>query len=432
LQTIIRRHRVRIPVFRALAAFAALCATAVNLSAQQNAGRFQGASVDEGAKKLNVGAPQQDLSALGHVLAPGILFSPTITMEAGFNSNPDEYFSDAEGSPYGLTNSTNVFGFLGDQGATTLTLRTTFLQYSGDIIDNHRWDAGAALDNAYTLAPGTLATFGIYYLRDELSFVPSDNSGAYGQLGFREDGFESFVRLKTDQIDYLGSVVNASFTPTQLMLIQPSQFNFNRIEGASGFIFGPQARLGFYGELGGANLDYYDQGVENFLDRDASQIWGIAGMRFNLHPTLTFDAGWRLNVRQVEDKSVDDQTTSFFDGSLTWTPIPTFSLTAEIDRTFVEPSSIFAIMTDKIHYGMSAAYQLRPDLQIGVALRHDQKEQIGDIYDYHETEVSLVLGYQWSEKTLIYGLALHELVDEQTTGQSSEKFQVGAGTRMKF
>lgn len=423
---------MRILAFRALAAFAALSAMAADLSAQQSAGRFQGASVDDSARKLNVGAPKQDLSQLGHVLAPGILFSPTITMEAGFNSNPDEFFSGAEGSPYGLTNSTSVFGFLGDQGATTLTLRTTFLQYSGDIIDNRRWDAGAALDNAYTVAPGTLATFGIYYLRDELSLVPSDNSGAYGQLAFREDGFETFVRLKTDQIDYLGSVANASLNATQLMLVQPSQFNFHRIEGASGFIFGPQARIGFYGELGGANLDYYDQGTENILDRDATEIWGIAGMRFNLHPTLTFDAGWRLNVRQVEDKSVGDQTTSFFDGSLTWTPIQTFSLTAEIDRTFAEPSSTFAIMTDKIHYGMSASYQLRPGVQLGAALRHDQKEQIGDAFDYHETEVSLSLAYQWSEKILLYGLALHEVVEEQTTGQSSEKTQIGAGTRMKF
>ena len=423
---------MRIPVIRALAAFAALCATAAHLSAQQNAGRFQGASVDESAKKLNVGAPKQDLSALGHVLAPGILFSPTLTMEAGFNSNPDDFFSDAEGSPYGLTNSTNVFGFLGDQGATTLTLRATYLQYSGDIIDNRRWDAGAALDNAYTLAPGTLATFGIYYLHDELSLVPSDNGGAYGQLGFREDGFESFVRLKTDRIDYLGSVENSSFTPIELLLVQPTQFNFQRIEAVSGFIFGPQARIGFYSELGGANLDYYDQAVENILDRDATEIWGVAGMRFNLHPTLTFDAGWRLNVRQVDDRFVDDQTTSFFDGSLTWTPIPAFSLSAEIDRTFVEPASTFAVMTDKIHYGMSAAYQLRPDMQIGAALRHDQKEQIGDIFDYHETEVSLTLGYQWSETILVYGLALHKLIDEQTTGLSAEKFQVGAGTRMRF
>jgi len=419
-------------VIRSIAAFAMLCAFTASLSAQGTGSRFQGASVDSGAEKLDVGQPKQDLSGLGYVLAPGVIFAPTGTVETGYNSNPDELFADAEGSLYGLANTSSVLGFIKSTGATTLTMRGTFLQYDGDVTDSSRWDAGLALDNAYAIAPNTQATFGIYYLRDEISLVASDNQGGYGQLAFREDGFETFMRLRADQVDYLGSFSDSSLNAEELALRQPSQFNLKRLEGVSGFIFGPQARIGVYAELGGANLDYYDQGAEDILDRDTSEIWAITGFRFNLRPDLTIDAGWRLNVRQVEDKTVDDQTTNFFDGRLIWTPKETLRIVGEVDRKFAEPSSTLAVMTDRIHYGASVFYKIRSDVELSAALRHDQKEQIGDDFDYHETEVSLSMAYQWSEKTTLYGLALHETIEEQSTGQTADKFQIGGGTRIKF
>ena len=83
-----------------------------------------------------------------------------MTTEVGYNSNPDKLFTNAQGSLYGLSNATAVFGFLNATGATTLTLRGTLLEYDADIARSSRWDAGMALDNAYAVAPGTVATFG--------------------------------------------------------------------------------------------------------------------------------------------------------------------------------------------------------------------------------------------------------------------------------
>ncbi len=419
---------------RALALICAICAVPSFAMAQQGGARFQGGTLDESAKKLGVGSgPKQDLSALGHNIAPGVYFLPTLSMETGYNSNPDEFFSDIQGSPYGLANATGVFGFIGDTGATTLTLRGTLLQYDGGIENDSRWDSGFALDNAYAIAPGTIATFGGYYLRDEISFVSSDNEGAYGQLAYKLPDFETFGRAKVDQIGYLGDYSGTSATSSlELLLLQPSQFNVQRIEGVSGFIFGPQERIGFYGELGGANLNYYTQNAEYFLDRDATEFWAVSGIRFNLHPTVTIDTGWRVNVRQIDDPSVGEQSSNYFDGKLTWTPVDTFRFVAEIDRSYVEPISALALVGDKIHYGVSAFYKLRPDVELSGGLRHDQIDQIGDVVDYHETEVSLSLAYQWSEKTVVYGLISNEFVEEQTTGQDYSKLQVGAGTKIQF
>lgn len=424
---------MRTTFYRALALSCAVCLWPAPLLAQQSATRFQGSTLDESSKKLGVGAPKNNLSELGYTLAPGVVFQPTLTMESGYNSNPDEFFTGAEGSPYGLANASAVFGFLKSTGATTLTLRGTFLQYDGDIEDSSRWDTGVALDNAYAISPGMVATFGTYYLRDEISIVASDNGGAYGQLAYKEPDFEAFARLKGDQIGYLGDVAGPpGIDPLDLLLIQPSQFNVRRIEGVSGFIFRPQARIGFYGELGGADLDYYTQNAENVLDRDANEFWAISGFRFNLHPSLVLDTGWRFNVRQSEDRRVGDRSSNYFDGRLIWTPVETLRFVAEADRSFVEPVSTSAVVGDKVHYGASVFYQARPDLEIGAALRHDQIEQIGDVFDYHETEISFSMTYQWNEKTIVYGLIGNEHVEEQTTGLSYNKLQAGAGAKIKF
>ena len=420
--------------FRALAvlcAFALLALSPASLSAQQ-ARRFQGGSIDDNAKKLGIGEPQTNVSGLGHNIAPGVYFLPTLTLETGYNSNPDEFFVDYEGSPYGLANATGVFGFLKDNGATTLTLRGTLLQYSDDITDPGRWDAGLALDNAYSIAPNTIASFGAYYLRDEISLVASDNEGAYGQLAYKQPDFETFGRLKIEQIGYLGDVATTPATPVVVLLSQPSQFDVQRAEGVSGFIFGPQQRIGFYSEIGGANLDYYSQNTERFLDRDATEFWAISGFRFNLHPSLVVDTGWRFNVRQTEDKFVEERDSNYFDGRLIWTPSQTVRFVAEIDRQFVEPVSGLALMGDKIHYGAAIAYVMRPGFEIGGALRYDQIDQIGDVFEYDETEISLSLSYQWSEKVAVYGLIGNEHVEELATGLSYDKFNIGAGAKIRF
>jgi Putative beta-barrel porin 2 len=423
---------LRLHLIRALSLSCAVCVCPAALLAQQGATRFQGATLEESSKKLGLGAPKSNLSELGYTIAPGIVFAPTGNMETGYSSNPDEFFANAKGSLYGLTNSTAVIGFLKSTGATTLTFRGTLLQYDGDIANSSRWDSGLALDNAYAVGPNTVATFGAYYLRDEISFVPSDNEGAYGQLAYKEPDFETFGRLKFDQIGYLGNVSSAGADPIALLFAQPSQFDVQRVEGVSGFIFGPQARIGVYGELGGANLDYYSQSVENLLDRDAAELWATGGLRFNLHPSLVVDAGWRVNVRQVEDRRVSDPSTNYFDGRVTWTPVANLSFVAEVDRGFVEPVSSIAVAGDKIHYGASVVYQARPDLEFGANLRHDQIEQIGEDLDYHETELSLSVAYQWSEKATVYGLIGNEHVEEQVTGQSYDRLQVGAGTKIRF
>jgi hypothetical protein len=420
---------VRPQLYCAAIVLSGLCAAG---ALAQTAGRVQRSTIEENAKKLDVGASKQSPSGLGHVIAPNIVFAPTVTLESGYNTNPDEFFSDEEASPYGLANATGVFGFLHSAGATTLALRGTFQQYSDDIARSGRWDAGVAIDNAYTVAPNMLATFGAFYLRDEISLTASDNEGAYSQLAYKDSEFEAFVRVKGDQIGYLGEVTSATATPTELLLLQPSQFDMRRTETVSGFIFGPNARIGVYGELGGGLIDYTEQTLESILDRDADELWAVTGLRFNLHPTLVIDAGWRFNWREADDTSIDAEESNFFDGRLTWTPLAELQFVVEVDRRYSEPLSTLAIFSDKTHYGASAVYKPRPDLELSAGLRHDQIEQVGDVFDYHETEVSFAVAHQWSDSTTLYGLISNEHVEEQETGQSYDKLQVGAGTKIKF
>jgi hypothetical protein len=398
----------------------------------QNAGRIQRGTIEENAAKLDVGASKQNPASLGHEIAPGVVFSPTVTLESGYSTNPDELFAGAEESPYGLTNTTGVFGFLNTAGATTLALRGSYNQWSDDIQRSGRWDAGIAVDNAYVVAPKTIATFGAFYLRDELSSIASDNGGGYGQLAYKEDDFETFARVKADQIAYVTDVESATATPVELLLLQPSQFDMRRVEMVSGFIFGPNARIGVYGELGGGAIDYTEQTVEGILDRDADELWAITGLRLNLHKSLVVDAGWRFNFRETDDTSIDALESNYLDGRITWTPHETLQIVAEVDRRYSEPLSTLAIVSDKTHYGISVVYKVRPDVEISGGFRHDQIDQIGDVFEYRETEWSFSIAHQWSESTTVYGLLLHEHVEELTTDQSYDKLQVGGGTRVRF
>jgi hypothetical protein len=75
---------------------------------------------------------------------------------------------------------------------------------------------------------------------------------------------------------------------------------------------------------------------------------------------------------------------------------------------------------------------MRPGFEIGGALRYDQIDQIGDVFEYDETEISLSLSYQWSEKVAVYGLIGNEHVEELATGLSYDKFNIGAGAKIRF
>lgn len=423
---------MRISFFRTVV-LTVMFACAPGLVFAQQSSRFRGGSIDDGSKKLGVGETHGDLSQFGHVLAPGVVFAPTLTLEAGHNSNPDLLFSDAEATPYGLANFSGVFGFIRDTGATTLTFRGTSLEYDGDISGSTRWDAGVAIDNAYAVAPNTIATFGGFFLRDKLSSVASNSEGGYGQLTYSVEDFEGFARLRLNQIGYLGAVAGSSgLTATQIALLQPSQFDVQRIEGVSGFIINPRERIGFYGELGGANLDYYSQGAESVLDRDATEIWAIGGLRFNLHPSLVLDTGWRFNVRNTEDTTVGDVTSNFFDGRLTWTPQDNFQFVVEADRSYAEPMSTLGVVSDKIHYSASLFYKPRADVELSGSVQHDQLEQLGSTEDYHETVVSGSASYFWNEAIVLYGVVSQTHSEEQSSGDTANRLQLGAGTRIRF
>jgi hypothetical protein len=409
------------------------CLSAATGVHAQSATRFHGASIEEGQKRFGLGSPQPNLGNLGYVLADGILFLPTANFEAGFNSNPDKLFTDARSSAYGSTNLNSVLGFVNSSGATTIAARGTLLQYDEDIANSSRWDAGLAVDNAYAISPGTVATFGGYYLRDEINLVPSDNAGGYGQLTHKDSDIESFARVKVDQIAYRNGVPNAaSIPPALLPFIQNEQFNVARVEGVAGFIFGPSQPIGVYGELGGANLDYFSQNEENLLDRDAMEFWVTAGLRFRLDKTLIVDTGWRFNQRDFEDHAIHEHDSNFFDGRVTFTPADNLRFVAEIDRIIVEPVTALALAGERTRYAVSASYKPSPLWEIAPNIRYELLREIGDVQRYEEIAGGLSVAYQFNERTALYGLIDYEAVEETTSGDTYDKLQIGAGTRVKF
>jgi hypothetical protein len=402
-------------------------------AAAQAQARLQGSSLDDAPEKLKAGKLPSGLAALGYTLADGVVFIPSASFETGYAYNPDEFFNRIESSPYGLSEANAVLGFVRASGATTFAVRGNLLQYDEDIARNTRWDAGAAIDNAYTIAPGLQATFGLYHLRDEINLTPSDGTGGYSQLSFTAKDFEAFGRVRADQISYLTDQPFAFFVPASLQpFLRSSQFNVRRVEGVTGFIIAPQAKIGFYVEAGGGSLDYFTQNVERLLDRDAAELWGLTGLRFNLHETLRLETGWRYNQRDFEDASRREFSSSYFDGRLVWSPVPEFQLVLNTDRKIVEPITAFALAGDQISYGLVAAYKPAPLWDVSVYAGYQTLDQIGDDAEYREWRGGLYAGYQFSERTTLYGVADYEHTEEVFSGEDFEKYRFGAGTKVKF
>ena len=186
----------------------------------------------------------------------------------------------------------------------------------------------------------TVATFGAYYLRDEIAFVPSDNEGAYGQLAYKDTDFETFGRLKLDQIGYLGHVSSATRGP-------------NRAAFRAAVAIRRAARRGCFGlhlRPAGAHRLLWRAGrrQSGLLPRRTSKICSTGTPPNSGRPAacasictrpLVVDAGWRVNARQVEDRQVRRPVDELFRRPPDLDADRTLSFVAEVDRGFVEPVS---------------------------------------------------------------------------------------------
>ncbi len=398
----------------------------------------RGKTFDESRERARF-KPAGDLSKIGHPIADGIVVVPLATVEVGHDSNPDELFDELS-ARYAIVDAGVVVGIVKPNGASTIAVKGSALRYDGEVLRKNRWDAGISFDSIYKGEGGLELQYGAFYLRDGINLTQSETTGANTQLSFENARIETFVRVRAEQLRYLGGVAfaNRITNPALLARVRNGEFNVARIEPMAGVLIGRNRRIGVYGQVGAARIDYTDQRFENAtdgfvsIDRDGDDFWGLGGFRLLLHPRLRADLGYRYNQRKLDDMRITEFSSNYFDASILWVPKDNLVIKGEVDRKIREPSTAFSLLADVISYNLSAVYTPTERLNLSLLGGYDRIREIGDRFIYKEQSLAGQGTYQLNDKVQLYGVLLIKKVREESTGDDYRRLRVGIGAKAKF
>lgn len=390
---------------------------------------YFGKSTDDGRKRL--AAPSyNELKSSGQ---SGVVTHKSMSLEAGGNSNVDQFFGDANDSPYGKIDSNVILGYITESGASTLAVKGQMLQYDEDVNDNTRWDAGVAVDNDYQIYGGLRMGAGAYFLRDETELIPLNELGGYTSLNFNDNFWGANVVGRIDNFDYIGAYPLPGLIPPGVeAFARPGEYSYLRSEMAGNVITFQNEMVSPYAEVGGANIDYTDQKIPGLLDRDAREAWALAGLRFKPDATVVIDAGWRVNRREFDDAVTRDFDSNFFDGKVIWAPGSTFLVRFEVDRSIQAPIALQALATDQISYSLTTEFRPADNFSISPYARFRNLDQIGDASDFEETTFGVASELRLRNNVTLYGQLQSKTLEEKATGADMEQIQGGLGVRLKF
>ena len=109
-----------------------------------------------------------------------------------------------------------------------------------------------------------------------------------------------------------------------------------------------------------ADLNYFGQVPSPLIDRNAQELYGIAGVRIEPDSKFRIDFGARVKHRNFEDRRVTEFTSSFVDVRLHWQPADWVTVTGAVDRFLREPAALRAVADDVRSYGIAIDWRLAP------------------------------------------------------------------------
>ncbi len=387
---------------------------------------------EDSRSRLKVGRPDTNaLDALGYVLPNGIIVSPNLSVSGGYDSNPDNLFSEQESS-YGVVDGSLVFGYAKPNHATTIALKGKFVEYEG-LERSERWDAGIVFDTYYRLSPSLEFSAGALHLHDKVSFTENESTAGYYKFQYSTPYLLGYTEGIAHQIRYLSQqAIDTSLSLAEQRFLYNSEFNASRVEKKAGLMILKDKVVSPYVEGGYAWIDYIDQTIGDEVNRDAQEYWVIAGVRVTFAPQIQADIGYRYNYRDLDDQTFSNYETDYIDARLTWIPTKNFRASLEVDKKLGVPSAGRSRLSKITTYGLLAQYQ--PTSRILYSLRAYQRrtQEIGDIGNYRERGLQSETTYQVNNKTEFYVNSLWSQLKEQTTQSHYERFKIGLGLRVKY
>ncbi len=392
----------------------------------------RGKTYEESRSRLKVNRPNSgSLDDLGYVVSDGIIISPTVRAETGYDSNVDNLFSEPS-SAYGIIDGSVVLGFVKPNQATTIALKGKRVQFEG-LDRNERWDAGISLDTYKKLASGLEISAGALHLHDAVSYTTNESTAAYYKLQYQNHFLETYASGVTNQIRYLSQQdIPSSVSATDRPFYFNSEYNHHRSEQTAGLLIHRNSMFSPYVEGGFASINYIDQKIAATVNRDAREYWGIAGVRINLIPQVRADIGYRYSRRDLDDTTVRRYDTDYLDARISWAPTNNFRASFEVDHKLGEASAAQSRLTEVTTHSILMQYKATPRTQLTVRAYQKRSTDIGDITSFRERGYQSETTYDINNKTQFYFNSLWSQVKEEASQTGFEHVKIGLGIRVKY
>lgn len=374
-------------------------------------------------------AGDDGLEKAGLAIAPGVRAYAGAAVVGGYDSNPDGSSGARDKAGFGLVELGTALVFDGQSSQTTALARGSFARYDMDFRPD-RGDATVLLDHYVTLPEGWSFNFGAFHQLDHFEIDRPSHSGGYALFSRRTEAFETFVRLRSLHTGYGNAV--GTVLPQGFLSEVDSSFSNIRSEAATGVLLFKNRFIAPFAEIGAAHVDFTRQVDPNVLDRDARDLYGIAGIRVTFSPQLRFDLGARTNHREFERAAISDHSSTFLDGKVVWTPHDRFYAEVNIDRTFTDPMAAGSLLTERtaaeLHLNAKLTDRLYAEIDAGVV----RNDQVGIDRRFDERYAQGKIGYHIDKRTEVFSFVKGETVKEKPSGDESDRMVFGAGVKIGY
>ncbi len=373
-----------------------------------------------------------ELDSVGYQLWDYYLIAPQIRVEGGYDSNFDEFFTNPEESGYGLVDGQILLGYIKEDKAVTLTLKSGYTNLPS-LDDEDRWFGSATLSSYYRLNENLEYSSSSFYIRDEELFTNTETLSSASRLDFNSEKIFAYLASLAYKQRYINDEQNlSSFDPSDRPFYRNKSFNIERQQLEAGGLYGKDKPVGVYGKLGIGNSKYTDQPDPSTLDRDANDYWGVAGLNFNLSPYLVAQLGWRFNERDVDDSKFARYNSDGFDAKITWAPNELFSIIYEADSYIDEPAATFAYLADVRRHKITVS--MRPSVRstLDLIASHELRKEVGSGLKYEEEAIGVEYAYYHTSTRQFYVTAYYEEVIEGCNCTDYNRFKLGVGYKINF
>ncbi len=377
------------------------------------------------------------LSAQGAVAAEGfkvpgtsVVVRPYVETEGGYDSNPDN-FVDKTGSSFGkieggLKAESDVDGrYYG------LTLKAKDVYFENLDLQN-RWDFKAALDTSFDLTDSQSVKFGVQYVRDFFNLERANIYTSYADYTLQGQEFRFKLEAKNHTEENLNSEPRGTENPDVFNISKSEAFDYARTDGKISLLTFTKSFLQPFVIYDYAGLNYFNQVSGASIDRDAREQFGIAGVRFRFSEDFRIDLGARRNTRDFEDLNIDKFSSTFVDVNVFWQPTDAVKITGVVERFIEEPGTSFGLADDTRTAGVTLDWDFMPKWQFKAAGYYDRVEAIGDDFRYNKYVTNLSITYEPSEHVEYFISGLGKWVNEEVSGDSYDRYKIGAGLRYSF